>query len=414
MIRNYKRVAILLVLSILTVISAIAAEPIETVKNGKTPAGKTVKLVLEEDWRLGVDDNAAFAWNPYGVTLSVDEQGNVYIVGIGENRVTVIDSQGKFSRFIGGPGQGPGEFRNLLSYQVLADGSAVALEQIGGAGIYHWFDEKGAFIKQERPGNPRQLFQNALFSPDGEQVFAQTLGPSPAGDQMRTAWIYQNLKTKNEDLIVGYNSILPSREMMTSPEAFSRFLGDVFRGPAQGNLGFGVFDDKGNFYSAVAGSYEVTRWDVQTGKKTIISREYDPIYQGEDDIQAVIEPVVESIRARVPDAARPIISEQNVRRAVELAEFPAVKLPIQGLTMLDNGILGVIHDFDMIEHKLTLDLFDKHGRFLGSSTLSAPENSSAYSLVFNNGYLYRIEADEDGEASFARYKYRLEPVAGQN
>jgi sugar lactone lactonase YvrE len=75
-------------------------------KWGKTPAVKTqpVRVIGDVDTE---DENFAFHM-PSG--LAIDAQGRLYVLDQGNNRVQVLDADGKYLKTIGRQGQGPGEF----------------------------------------------------------------------------------------------------------------------------------------------------------------------------------------------------------------------------------------------------------------------------------------------------------------
>jgi len=66
-------------------------------------------------------------WESFGSIADVafDGEGNAHILDMQEDRVVVLDPNGTFVRFVGGPGEGPGELRSPSGLNVLRDGGYV-------------------------------------------------------------------------------------------------------------------------------------------------------------------------------------------------------------------------------------------------------------------------------------------------
>lgn len=50
------------------------------------------------------------------VLFDIDDQGNVYVMDIGDVSIKAYNNRGRFIRTIGRPGQGPGEFGGIMAY----------------------------------------------------------------------------------------------------------------------------------------------------------------------------------------------------------------------------------------------------------------------------------------------------------
>ena len=66
-------------------------------------------------------------WESFSLPADVgfDGAGNAHIVDMREDRIVVLDPEGTFLRFVGGPGEGPGELRAPSSLHVDRDGGYV-------------------------------------------------------------------------------------------------------------------------------------------------------------------------------------------------------------------------------------------------------------------------------------------------
>lgn len=136
------------------VMLAAAIEPVYTV--GKA-AG--------EDWEL------------FGrvVSLSFDDAGNLYLFDASAQRIVVVGPDGEFARFVGGPGEGPGEFDNASAMAVLPSGR-IAVFEFGLPGAFEIFEADGTFVESVSvditKGAPAA---RALPLPDGRLI--STGGP---------------------------------------------------------------------------------------------------------------------------------------------------------------------------------------------------------------------------------------------
>lgn len=83
-------------------------------------------MVTELERRVGSDDLSAFGLI---ADLSVSQDGRlVYVLDMMSAEVTVWDSSGTFVRRVGGPGEGPGEFRDPIAVSSLDDGGFHVLD----------------------------------------------------------------------------------------------------------------------------------------------------------------------------------------------------------------------------------------------------------------------------------------------
>ena len=80
------------------------------VSNPEQPAQGQERLVLQEIWRRGGDDDEVF----FGTIAEFlhDDEGNIYLLDGQLSEIQVFDKTGEWLRTIGRQGQGPGEFQN--------------------------------------------------------------------------------------------------------------------------------------------------------------------------------------------------------------------------------------------------------------------------------------------------------------
>ena len=106
---------------------------------------------FEEVYRVG--SSSGEDWEQFGsiFQVSFDGSGNLYVLDIYASRVVVVDPEGGFAGVVGGPGDGPGEFRFPRSLAVLEDGRVV----VGDTGhrAFQIYDSNGRFARNVRIGD---------------------------------------------------------------------------------------------------------------------------------------------------------------------------------------------------------------------------------------------------------------------
>ncbi|MDE2655822.1 MAG: hypothetical protein OXI71_18665 [Gemmatimonadota bacterium] len=116
---------------------------------------RTLELAFEELYRLGT--LAGEEWEQFGDVQSVafDAAGNLLAFDQHDQsqRIYVVDSGGRLVREMGGPGEGPGEFKRAVAMAVMPDGRVVVADHDRQG--YHLFDADGEFERMVRkPGSP--------------------------------------------------------------------------------------------------------------------------------------------------------------------------------------------------------------------------------------------------------------------
>ena len=108
-------------------------------------------------------------WESFGLLADVafDGAGNAHILDMGADRIVVVAPDGSFVRMVGGPGEGPGEFRTPSSLHVYRDGGYV----VGGVSAIDIFAPGGEH-QRRMPVNPLTGFPflNSKALPDGSFV----------------------------------------------------------------------------------------------------------------------------------------------------------------------------------------------------------------------------------------------------
>ena len=135
---------------------------------------------LEEVYRVGGVAAPEWAQFTRPGSMGFDESGNLFMLDILAAEVVVIGAEGQLVRTIGGPGEGPGEFRSAGDLVVWRDGRIAVADM--GHGAYQLFDPAGElehFVNMGGDDNPLAMMttmRSALRGePDGGSLLAQGL-----------------------------------------------------------------------------------------------------------------------------------------------------------------------------------------------------------------------------------------------
>ena len=391
------------VLFLLACTSSLLA--VEEASNGMTPADP-LKLTLVEDLRItpeGRDDN--YLWVGNGVGVSVDHQGHMYVLDPRGNRIVELDPQGEFVREIGGPGEGPGEFRALNSFQILADGTGRAFDTIGPVSFLTIYDDQMNLVEKKKLETGGRIYRRITISPDDAWVGATVTQVDTDRNVEITEFLLADQKFQVKEVLLNWESPGLNPAKVTDPNHWVDFLSHRFDGLSKGQDAYAAFGDKGQVYTANAVSYEITRRNADLTPNLKITRKYKPIAQSEEEVEALVSPIREALLSQLPQSLLQIVSEKVIQRAIQKADFPPVKFPISGLLTMGNYLV-VIHGVNYQTLESQGDIFDQQGRYRGSFT--HPGNG-LQRMVFKDGYAYTIET-VDEESELVRYKYQLSPI----
>ncbi|PIE90768.1 MAG: hypothetical protein CR997_03850 [Acidobacteria bacterium] len=388
----------------LLISGSVFAGEVQTVNNGKTVSGKTETLEFVEDLVIGPEtEEDHLIWASFLTTVDADSKGNMFVCDPGENRVVEFDSEGKFVRSIGRKGEGPGEFLNLKSFQVLDNGTAIAFEQAQILTTLNYYDKALDYRDKKVHQSFELIPTTALFSRNGEWI-SSTVASVNMTTQMTAihyAILNQDLEIK-KDLIVYETPNFNPQRLMES-EYWSEYLAGNMKQTSKGLLAFVAFGKDGSVYTAKADRYEIQKLDSKLNPVQVIKKAYDPIPMTKEQIDAMVEPISERILGNLPAQLQSVVTEKTIAKAVKMAEFPPVHFPISHLLALENGYLLVLHEVDMVKDIAKVDIFNPAGVYVGSCEHGF---NSLTKMVFKNGYAYTIE-NRDDDNTLVRYKINI-------
>ena len=253
----------------------------------------------------------------------------------------------------------------------------------------------------------------ARFSPSGDYFHSSYISLDMEHNKMimRTGLLGRDFSVAMEQ--TSADRPMPHRASFKDPGYWVKFIAGNLKAAfdAQGIAGF---DEKGYIYTALSNRYEIIKWSPDLKKKLlVIKRNYKPIANTQAHLNGILDIMTENM-ASMP-MLQDIITPAVLKKALEMSEPPPVKSPIFGLIPMVDGGLLVVHDIDLSTRKTVGDLFDEKGKFIGQTTmdgfglLGPDANLFQPRLVFQNGFAYTIETDEEGDNRAIRLKYKLVP-----
>lgn len=305
---------------------------------------------LEPELKIGGAEASGPAVFGQVLGLEVDDRGSMYVLDGHASEIRVFDSSGSYVRSIGRSGRGPGEFRAPAGMAMDPNGRLWVVDQ--GNGRYVVFDTSGAFLKTF----PRRLGSSVVLVGAGWQ------GEFVAGElhellllprEMRIGFARYDTAsgTFSDTLRLGMGNPLPARGAgpVTLPRVLHHRLSE------SGRVWIGWSDE-----------YRLYELSLEGDTLRVIEREYQ---------------AVGAAAARADE--RSAAGSGRVQGFSEGAIVHRVLEDRDGYVWVQTGDPG----------RLTLDVFDPVGRYLGR--LSAdPRVPPPSPILVRGGKLYAVATDE--------------------
>lgn len=381
------------------------------VRNGMIPSGKQT-LSYKEDLRIGPESgDDKHLWTGVDVAVEVNDKGHIFIVDPRGNRILEFDKEGKFVRQIGEKGEGPGEYSALKQLTILADQSAIVLDQTGSVSSWTYLDSDMKFVRKQGLGTTGKLIRSSLFAPDGKHIAALyfKMDANSSATGVDVGVLNQEL---DSELNLRHLDVVPFDLAKTeSQEWWSDFIA-AWLG-LMVKPGLIAFGKDGSIFTTREGKYEITQYNAKMEKQKRITRQYKPIPLSEKSIDAYLDPFREEVLATLPQELAAKVNDKVIAKALEKAGVLPRKNPIFGMIPLDDGTLLVVSDHHPETGKAMGDLFSPKGKYVGRTALP-PVSANVFGGFFGypvkmkakGNHLYVLEQNEDGEFTFVRYRYQ--------
>ncbi len=342
---------------------------VTVVSNGKKPTPpprQPAAYALIEEVALGLSDNPDEAFSEVG-TLVVDRADNIFVLDSKDKKIKIFNSQGKFERAIGKPGQGPGEVEMPTGIQLTSAGELLVEDALTRR--LSFFKPSGEFLRHVSFAEKTALVNLAL---DSRGNFL--------GREMGFSGNMMFFEVKK------YDSQLKPLFTLDKIEFPVPLPGSGTKINPLDLISVYQFDGAGNIYYGRNVSYEIKVFNPDGKHIRSVQKEYDRVKITQADIDEIIE--------RVGSAAMAGVDWK------EMFEFPDYFPPFQFFVLDEKGRM-MVRTFKKGKAKdeYEIDVFDADGRFVAQVVTKADIR------VWKGEKVYGIE--ETGEGLRVVKRYRL-------
>lgn len=370
----------------------------DTITNGERPA-KSHKLDLVEVYTVGgAESDLALGGAVY---VTADKEGRMFAADPNEFRILIFDANGEQTGEFGTQGQGPGEFQGPLALGVDGQGRLAVLDTISKR--LSRFQADGTYIDSLGFSPGIQAVLTPVFLQNGKAAMSvvQTNGQFQASNMANFYDADMNQLTSFVDIPQ------PKRDwsQMGDPAFWVDFTKDQFDSIAKG-FPFLAALPNDHFVVMRSDKYEGIIYNGEGKQVSAWSKKYKPRLYKDDTRRADCEEIFENLMAN-PFLAQNM-NQGIFDRAFAKMEVPPHLPPMAALFSVGKGF-AVISNYDSLEGKGSLDVFDGKGNFKATLAYNGPLKS-AFGIGDN---LYITGLDEEDELLIRRFKISgLEGVAG--
>jgi len=368
---------------------------VTVISNPKTPRpekGIPIRIVFTEELSIGAeygDEEYMFGNRVY---FNVDTEGNIYVNDWDKKCIRKFDADGNYSLTIGGPGQGPGEFRNVWRPR-FDNNNDMYVSDSGGNRRISLFKRDGSLLKLIRL--PIRLSDISINSQGFYIGYLSTMIENPKGD---SATILLGLFNSQFQLLEEFHKITRQFKPFSGKgeDSYAQFLADLIGNDAFKPTTTYALAEDDSAYVGYPDTYEIKIFSPEGKLDKIIRREYDPIKITKKHIEGFVRFQEEEFFRYAP-------SPENVKeKAFELIDYPRFKPAYDTFVLMDNGWIAVIVDYIADEYTL-IDLFDRQGTYIARFEAKI----TIANLLFKNGKAYALAVENDFRY-VKRYGYEIQ------
>lgn len=314
--------------------------------------------------------------------IQAARDGKIYIADSKNNKIYIIDKDGKFVSRFGKRGEGPGEIRHYsMGEQLFVVGNSVIFAD---RGMLHYYGMDGKFKKDIRFSNrlkPRTFISEDVFISAPVTTFR-------LGSKKGEIKLY-NVNDKSEKVIAEF---LPFKKASAtkSSEGRQATIVMIFGGITP-LMTIGQRD--GNIFYGMSNSYHISKVNTNgkgkidfavEGKepKPITNKVKNELFNGMGDIP---QDMADKIKKGLPDKA-------------SFFSF---------ITIDKNGFVYVYLSDPVPSPKQEIDIFSPEGKYLYSAVISVGEGRTLSNVFFHDETLIIASEDEEGNIHLAKYTIKL-------
>lgn len=359
-----------------------------------------VEMVFEEELRVTSDDDERLFFGGRFLDLDIDKAGNMYVAHGNENTILVISPKGDLITILGGKGKGPGEFENLKGFKVYDNGSALAFESSNNTTKLHSYDQNLKHLKTHTM-QKSFTFYDWIPSPDGQYFAGMGAVYSEKGEKN-----YYGVVDRNFEQVFSFHEYTMPHVAQTEidkPEFWLKFIPSRLQFNAKGEVPVMAMDRNGNLFTAIEKRYEITKWSPTGEKLLTFRKKHKPLYQSDEEILAMINPLKESLESQVP-MVRSIFTTSFLKKVIEKSGFTNTHHPVNGLCVTDTGHILVVTESSFKTRNAKADVFDEKGVYIGKSSI---KGNGFGTMKFRDNKAYSLSKNDDDEWYIVRYRYYL-------
>ena len=327
---------------------------VQVVSNPKNPAppkGTPAKMVLREELSIGEGEQEEEMFSQM-TAITVDDEGNIYILDREENIIKVFDSKGKLLKSFGKQGQGPGELNGPIGIRVTPNNELMVEDVLSQRLAFFSLD--GKFLRHLSTAKALGL---ALVRIDSKgNIMGQQIVPAE-GKLTREVKKYDNeLNPLFTVAVHDFPNVLAGK---INPFDLVFF--------------FELSKDDTIYYGNLK-EYKIEIFNPEGKIVKRILKEYNPVKITEEDKEEML--------IRIPPEAAAI---------KDRIDFPKNYPACQSFYLDDQGRL-IVRTYEKGEKRGEFyhDVFDEEGRYIAKILLDVEP------LVWKRGKLYAREETEDG------------------
>jgi hypothetical protein len=239
---------------------------ITVVKNPIEPKYGEDVFSLEEELSIrGVEEREEYMFD-YAVSMAISNNGDIYILDIQQKNIRIFDSEGKYLKTIGRPGQGPGELEMPTQIQITSRDELVVFDlrrrSLEYFSLNGEFLRRTSLIKVERP-------TRIIIDSNGDFICYMGI---IEGQQPKVALKKYDSNQEKEFFITQFNPYSHSVDI------FSPYKHAILRP----NLVFNAAMEN-NIVWAISSEYELKITNSKGKNNKKIVKDYVPVEITEDD-----------------------------------------------------------------------------------------------------------------------------------
>jgi len=380
------------------------AKPLRTQEIIELPAdSRWLTPDFEEVYRLGTPSGED--WEQFGsVDVAFDDAGRLYVLDHHVDSIFVVGPEGEYLRALGGPGEGPGEFRNAAEFAVMRDGSVVVADF--GYPAYQVFGANGQFLRRVEWA-PRLVWAvstGLMPDPRGGAVFVAVGSPLKAIEMVNRGGVIPSHTTRPIERLDITGDVVIRDTVATGwlPEGsdpmaigVSRFnmvwrRSDGRSAPVKAFpplMLAGVLPDGSVAFSdSLAYAIKIAR--PGSGVWRILKRQLEPI-----PVTRRVRAAERERRLRRAEERSQVVNRATRERIANLEFFDAVSMVRDLRTGWDGEIWVQRHGDEPSDDRGPIDVLTMDGRYLGSYPAGAVAMPDAFGPGGLVAFIERNELD---------------------